>query len=139
MKVVIVFVCRDELDNSGPGAVLPQEKGVAARKPSRSYERYVNERLKSPEYLYIMVGLRLFHHTLKSIRDTWQDKDRMQALAELDELLQKQHELELLVDKIEDAFVREYVYGELDALSRFRRSTAEDVLWDVEGGRCSTL
>lgn len=57
------FACmsqpKDEIDNSGLGAVLPKEKGEAATEPSRSYERYVNERLKSPEYLYIVVGLRL--------------------------------------------------------------------------------
>jgi len=125
---VIVFVSDEESVEAG-----------SDEKPSRAYERYVRERLQGTEYLYIMIGLRRLHGSLERIRGSWQGMSRDLALAELEGLLQKQHELEWQVERIKDVFVREYVYGQLDSAASSRRYLAEEIRWDVESGGSGTI
>ncbi len=69
---------------------------------------------------------------LALIRESWQRSGRGQALEELNNLLSAQYELERDLSGIENAYIREYVYGRLDALASARRSIAEDIRWDLE-------
>ncbi len=55
-------------------------------------------------------------------------------LEELNNLLLMQYELEREVGDVKNAFIREYVYGRLDAMASARRSIAEDIRWDQESG-----
>ncbi len=50
-------------------------------------------------------------------------------------MLNRLHELENDVDTIEDTFLREYIYEQLDMIASTRRSLAEEVRWDVETAR----
>ncbi len=83
------------------------------------------------EYRRIRIGLKRMGRMLSAIRECWQRSDRGQTLEELDRLLDMQYELEKDTSGIEDAYVREYVYGRLDALASARRSISEDIRWDL--------
>jgi hypothetical protein len=48
------------------------------------------------------------------------------------------HELETDTETIEDIFLREYIYEQLDMIASIRRSLAEEVRWDVESSKRST-
>ena len=54
-------------------------------------------------------------------------------------MLNRLHELETDVEAIEDVFLREYVYEQLDMIASTRRSLAEEVRWDVESGKKGIL
>ncbi len=129
MKQVIVFV-PDGTDGVGPETSSPQA-GANVEKPCSAYERYVNERLQGPEYLCVLIGLRQIQFSLERIKGSWEGIERARTLAELEGLLVKQHELELQIEQITDTFVREYVFGQLDAVAQSRRYLAEEIRWDI--------
>ncbi len=54
-------------------------------------------------------------------------------------MLNRLHELEADAETIEDVFLREYVYEQLDMIASIRRSLAEEVRWDVESGKKGIL
>ncbi len=54
-------------------------------------------------------------------------------------MLNRLHELETDVEAIEDIFLREYIYEQLDMIASTRRSLAEEVRWDVESGKKGIL
>jgi len=56
-------------------------------------------------------------------------------LKELENLLDRQHELEKETEGIEDVFLREYIYEQLDTIAAVRRSLAIDVRWDIESNK----
>lgn len=99
-----------------------------------AYERYTTEQLKSPEYQRILIGLKRVARVLSSINERWRATSRHQTLAELDNLLDLQHELEKQAEGIQDVFMREYIYDRLDEVAIKRRSLSEDVRWDVRSG-----
>jgi hypothetical protein len=99
-----------------------------------AYERYTTEQLKSPEYQRLLIGLKRMARVLSSIRERWRVTSRHQTLAELDNLLDRQHELEKQAEIIEDVFMREYIYGRLDEIAVTRRSLSEDIRWDIRSG-----
>ena len=61
--------------------------------------------------------------------------DRHHAQKELGNLLNRQHEIENDTENIDDVFLREYVYEQLDMIGSLRRSLAEEVRWDIEAGK----
>lgn len=99
-----------------------------------AYERYAIEQLKRPEYQRIMIGLKRMARTIVSIRERWQATSRQQTLTELENLLDRQQELEKQIEGIGDVFVREYVYGRLDEAAEKRRSLSSEIRWDVQSG-----
>lgn len=72
------------------------------------------------------------------IEGSWQGTSRNHARRELGNLLNRQHELEKDAENIEDVFLREYIYEQLDTIAGTRRFLAEEVRWDMESGRKST-
>ncbi len=54
-------------------------------------------------------------------------------------MLNRLHELETDVEAIEDVFLREYIYEQLDTIASTRRSLTEEVRWDVESGKKGIL
>lgn len=103
------------------------------------YDQYVLEQLKSPEYQRILIGLKRMSRALVLIRYRWQATSRPQTLAELDNLLDRQHELEKHAESIENLFVREYVFGCLDEAALTRRSLSEEVRWDIQTGLADSV
>ena len=99
-----------------------------------AYERYTTEQLKSPEYQRLLIGLKRMARALASIGERWRATSRHQTLAELDNLLDLQHELEKQAESVQDVFMREYIYDRLDEVAITRRSLSEDVRWDVRSG-----
>ena len=73
--------------------------------------------------------------TLALIEGSWQRAGRHHALSELENVLAEQHEVERRTENIEDAFLRGYIYEQLDIIAATRRSLAEDVRWDIEAGK----
>lgn len=54
-------------------------------------------------------------------------------------MLNRLYELEIDVEAIEDVFLREYIYEQLDMIASTRRSLAEEVRWDVESDKKGIL
>lgn len=81
------------------------------------------------------ISLERLNRTLALIEKSWQSKRRHHALKELESVLQRQHELEMDAENIEDAFLRGYVYEQLDAIAAARRHLSEEVKWDIESGK----
>lgn len=127
---MIVFVSDEETDK-----VETVDDQAADEQTLHAYDRYVKERLQDTAYLSIMIGLRRLRRSLGRIKGSWQGASRSQTIGELDNLLLKQQELELKIERIEDVFVREYVYGQLDQAASARRHLAEEVKWDAEAYR----
>ena len=98
--------------------------------PRSAYDCYVFEEFQGIEYRRIRIGLRRLGRTLALIRESWRRSDRGQTLEELGNLLNMQYELEKDVNGIKNAYIREYVYGRLDAAASARRSIMEDIRWD---------
>jgi hypothetical protein len=76
--------------------------------------------------------------SLALIEVSWQRTSRHHAQRELGNLLDRLHELETDTETIEDVFLREYIYEQLDMIASIRRSLAEEVRWDVESSKRST-
>lgn len=71
------------------------------------------------------------------IENGWQGVSRSQSRIELENMLIREHEIELETEGIEDVFLREYVYEQLDNVSAARRSLAQDIRWDIESAKKS--
>jgi len=71
------------------------------------------------------------------VENSWLGAGRHHALKELGNLLDRQHELEKETEGIEDVFLREYIYEQLDTIAAVRRSLANDVRWDIESNKKS--
>jgi hypothetical protein len=69
------------------------------------------------------------------VESSWQLKNRRQTLDELENVLTRHHELEKEVEKIDDIFLRGYIYEKLDGIAHSRRSLVEEVKWDIESKR----
>ena len=81
------------------------------------------------------ISLERLARTLALIEGSWQRTSRHHALTELENVLFRQHEVEKDAENIEDAFLRGYVYEQLDIVAATRRSLAEEVRWDIESNR----
>jgi hypothetical protein len=79
--------------------------------------------------------LKRLNVALTSIKGSWQNTSRGQALVELENLLVRQHEIELQVEKIDNMYLREYAHQLLDKMASARRSLGEEIRWDIKAGR----
>ena len=96
------------------------------------------ERPKRPEYWRIRIGFEKLNRILALIEGSWKHRRRQHALNELENLLNRQHEIEKETENIEDAFMHEYIYEQLDMIAAARRSIAEEVRWDIESEKKSS-
>jgi len=101
------------------------------------YENYAKERLERPEFHRIRIGLERLRRSLSTIAGSWQRTDRNHAQKELGNILSRQHEIENEAENIEDMYLREYIYEQLDIAAAARRSLAEEIKWDIEAVRRS--
>ncbi len=69
------------------------------------------------------------------VENSWLHASRHHARKELENLLDRQHELEKETEGIEDVFLREYIHEQIDMIAAARRSLAEDVRWDIESSK----
>ncbi len=83
------------------------------------------------------ISLERLARSLALIEGSWQRTNRYHAQRELGNMLNRIHEIEKEIEKIEDIFLREYVYEWLDLVAAGRRSLAEEVRWDIESFRKS--
>jgi hypothetical protein len=93
--------------------------------------------LERPEFHRIRIGLERLRRSLSTIAGSWQRTDRNHAQKELGNILSRQHEIENDTETIEDMYLREYIYEQLDIASAARRSIVEEIRWDVETNRRS--
>lgn len=77
------------------------------------------------------ISLGILSRTLAVIETSWQRASRHHALRELENILERQHEVERDAENIEDVFLRGYVYEQIDVIAAARRSLAEEVRWDI--------
>jgi len=91
--------------------------------------------LERPEYHRIRIGLERLRRSLSTIAGSWQRTDRNHAQKELGNILSRQHEIENDTETIEDMYLREYIYEQLDIAATARRSLAEEIRWDIEANR----
>ncbi|HEY9207369.1 MAG TPA: hypothetical protein VIO58_15770 [Candidatus Methanoperedens sp.] len=76
--------------------------------------------------------------SLVLIEGSWQSTNRSHAHKELSNLLARLYEIENDAENIEDVFLREYIYEQLDMIAGKRRFLAEEVRWDMESRRKNT-
>jgi hypothetical protein len=81
------------------------------------------------------INIERINRTLAIVENSWLGAGRNHALKELENLLDRQHELEKETEGIEDVFLREYIYEQLDKIASVRRSLASDVRWDIESNK----
>jgi len=132
-KEGIVFVFDDERPEvAGTWNVYAEEQ--IEEKLSRR-ERFAEEEFRKPEHRHIITGLKRLNNGLTALKISWQYAGRQHALAELEQLLTRQHDIELEIEKIDNRFLREYVHELLDKMADVRRSLSEEVRWDVDAGK----
>ena len=85
------------------------------------------------------ISIERLNRTLAIVENSWLGAGRNHALRELGNLLDRQHELEKEIEGIEDVFLREYIYEQLDTVAAVRRSLASDVRWDIESNKKSPV
>lgn len=83
------------------------------------------------------ISLERLIRILALIESSWQHTSRQHALKELENVLIRQHEIEKDIENIEDTFLREYIYEQLDTIAFSRRSLADEVRWDIESSKKS--
>ncbi len=91
--------------------------------------------LKRPQFHRIRVELEILRRSLSTIAGSWQRTDRNHAQKELGNILSRQHEIENDAENIEDLYLREYIYEQLDIAASARRSLAQDVRWDIQANK----
>ncbi len=83
------------------------------------------------------ISLERLARSLALIEGSWQSTNRYHAQRELGNMLYRIHEIEKEIENIEDVFLREYVYEQLDVVAVGRRYLAEEVRWDIESSKRS--
>ncbi len=121
----------------GCGEICQVKEGIIFAFQGNEYENYVQEKLKKPEYQLIRISLERLTHSISLIEVSWQSTYRYHAQRELENILYRIHEIEKEVESIEDVFLREYLYEQLDVIAAGRRSLAEEVKWDIESSKRS--
>jgi hypothetical protein len=91
--------------------------------------------LEKPQFHRIRIGLERLRRSLSTIAGSWQRTDRNHAQIELGNILSRQHEIENDAETIEDMYLREYIYEQLDIAAAARRSLAEEIRWYIEANR----
>ncbi|MGB8218032.1 MAG: hypothetical protein WCE94_12095 [Candidatus Methanoperedens sp.] len=125
IKEGIVFAIDDIAIDEGS----PEKLKVSA------YENYAKDRLGKPQYRRMRISLERLARTIALIETSWQRAGRHHALAELENVLIRQHEVERDAENIEDVFLRGYIYERLDVVAATRRFLAEEVRWDIESSK----
>ncbi len=110
----------------------PGDEDIEKKQGSSAFETYAKEKLKRPEYRRISIKLERLNRELFMIENSWQRVNRNHSRKELENILIRQHEIELETESVEDIFLREYIYDQLDNASAARRSLAQDIKWDIE-------
>ena len=83
------------------------------------------------------INIDRINRILAMVENSWMGASRPHALKELENLLDRQHELEKEAEGIEDVFLREYIHEQIDMIAAARRSMANDVRWDIESNKKS--
>jgi hypothetical protein len=87
--------------------------------------------LERPQFHRIRIGLERLRRSLSTIAGSWQRTDRNHSQKELGNILSRQHEIENDAENVEDIYLREYIYEQLDIAAVARRSLAEEIRWDI--------
>lgn len=91
--------------------------------------------MERPQFHRIRIGLERLRRSLSTIAGSWQRTDRNHAQKELENILSRQHEIENDAENVEDIYLREYIYEQLDIAAVARRSLAEEIRWDILASR----
>ncbi|MDO8726890.1 MAG: hypothetical protein Q7J35_12545 [Candidatus Methanoperedens sp.] len=134
IKEGIVFAFHQEWNGEGSNI----DEGTEEKQNISAYELYAEEKLRRPEYRRMKINIERINRTLASVENSWMGASRHHALKELENLLGRQHELEKETEAVEDVFLREYIYEQLDTIAAVRRSLASDVRWDIKSNKKST-
>jgi len=97
-----------------------------------AYEIYSKEKLRKQEYRKLSIGLDRLNRSLVLIESSWQHTNRHYTLKELENMLNRQHEIEKETENIKDVFLRGYIHEQLDIIAAARRNLAEEVKWETE-------
>lgn len=131
IKEGIVFAIHNIKD--GKETYLDEE--TEERQYPSAYEHYAEGKFKIPEYRRMKISLDRLNRTLVLLENSWQQTERRLSRTELENLLNRVHEIEKETEGIEDVFLREYIYGQLDVIAATRRYLLEEVRWDIESDK----
>ena len=81
------------------------------------------------------ISLDRLARTIYNVENSCQRKYSRHTLDELENALNRLHGLEKEIEKIDDIFIRGYIYEKLDITVSSRRSLVEEVKWDIESKR----
>ena len=130
IKEGIVFAFH-EIDSDGSDL----NEGTEEKQQASAHELYAEEKFRRPQYRRIKISLDRLSWTLVLLEKSWQRTGRQHSRKELGNMLTRLQEIEIETEGIEDVFLREYIYEQLDMISAARRSLAEEVRWDIESNK----
>ncbi len=130
-KEGIVFAIDGE--PHGEGSYINED--AEEKHHASAFETGTKEKLRNPEYHRIQIGLDRLNREFFMIENSWRQVSRGHSQKELENMLIRQHEIELETEGIEDVFLKEYIYEQLDKISEARRSLAQDIRWDIESAK----
>lgn len=133
IKEGIIFAIHKKWDSieSSP------DEGAEEKLKVSAYENYTKENLRKPKYQRMRISIERLNRIIVLLENSWQRTSRRHSLKELENLLDRQHEIEKEIETIEDVFIRGYIYEQLDMVAAARRSLIEEIRWDIEAGRKS--
>lgn len=112
-------------------------EGIEVKQKVSELELYAEQKMRGLEYRRIKISLERVNRILVMVENSWLNASRQHALKELENILDRQHELEKATEGIEDVFLREYIYEQLDMIATTRRNMSEEIRWDVEANKVS--
>lgn len=121
MKEGIVFANRNRRRDS----ISSQYIGADEKYQITAPVDYAIDKLKTPENQRIRIGIQRLSREIALIENSWQRVSIHHTLEELENILNRQHEIEKDAGYIEDIFLRKYIYRQLDAIAAARRSLVE--------------
>ncbi len=127
----IVFAFNEKIDSEGSDF----DEGTEEKQQASAHERYAEEKFRRPQYRRIKISLDRLNRILVLLENSWWRTGRQHSINELRNLLTRLQEIEIETEGIEDVFLREYIYVQLDVIAAARRSLAEEVRWDIESNK----
>lgn len=97
-----------------------------------AYDEYVSTEMEKPEYRRIKIGLDRMERVVVKIMSGPGGTSRGQILAELDEVLRKLQEIEMLAENVRDIIVWEHILDRIDMIVAIRRHLAAEIRWEMQ-------
>jgi hypothetical protein len=117
----------DEADHTG---MYENDSGTMP-----AYDEYVSSEMEKPEYRRIRIGLDRLERIIVKIMAGQGCISRGQSLSELDEVLRKLQEIEVLAENVRDIIMWEHILDRIDLVIAVRRHLVAEIRWEIQSER----